>query len=146
MLNSLLAYHNKGGGLGYNLTVRYDDNGQIDVEIVNSIIYNTSGGSYFSSQAKLKIESSLFFGIDNGVILDRGSLHVTQSQGASGLASLGGGNIVADPQLDASFKLKPSSPGVNKGKKLASQFPELDCVDQPRVKNGVPDLGPFEDH
>jgi hypothetical protein len=147
ILHSTIAYHDKGAGTSYNMTFRYDDNGPIAVDIINSIIYNTSGGAYFSNQATVKITNSLFYGMDNGVLLDFGSTTILQSDGGAAFTAkgLGGGNLVADPGLDASFHPTASSIVINKGTVLSADYPTSDQLGKPRVKGAAPDLGPFED-
>ncbi len=149
ILHSVIAWHNKGAGTSYNMTFRHDDNGPILAEIINSIIFNTSGGAYFSNQATLSIQNSIFFGIDNGTVLDRGSVHLTLAGGATALtaAGFGSGNLFVDPQLDpVTMHPKAGSPAVNKGKQLPALYPATDLAGQPRVKSGAPDIGAFEDY
>jgi hypothetical protein len=148
ILHSVIGWHNKGAGTSYNMTFRYDDNGPIQADIINSIVYNTSGGAYFSKQATVNIQNSIFFGIDNGTVLDRGSVHLTLAGGAASIAAagLGSGNLFVDPLLDATSQHpKAGSPAINKGKPLSTLYPATDLAGNPRVKNGAPDLGPFED-
>ena len=54
-------------GYVYDMTFRYDDDGPIRVDIINSIIYDNSGGAYFSNNATVNISNTLFFGQQNGV-------------------------------------------------------------------------------
>jgi len=150
ILHSVIAYHNYGSGTTYNLTYCYDGpncDGGLQMEIIDSIVYNTSGGSYFKG-GTLKIENSLFYGMQNGTILEHGSTVIKVSDGAAAFSShgFGGGNIVSDAQLDSStMRLKAGSPAANKGKTLASAYPQYDCEGKARVKSGAPDLGAFED-
>jgi hypothetical protein len=151
ILHSVVGYHNYGSGESYNLTYCYDGpncDGALKMEIIDSIFFNTSGGSYFKG-GTLTIENSLFHGMENGRILEFGSTVISVSEGAAAFSArgLGGGNIVADPQLDSStMRPKASSPGNNKGKTLSSNYPQYDGEGKPRVKSGTPDLGAFEDY
>ena len=145
LLHSIIAFHNYKAGSSYNMTFGYDSNEAQQVDIVNSIIYKTSGGAYINKNSKLNIENSLFFGMENGNILSYGNSDVTIGQGVSGLAQFGSGNIVANPQLnEITFELKSTSPGINKGKKLSVNYPDFDILGRPRVKSGVCDISPFE--
>lgn len=141
-LHSVLAYHNYSSDTTYNMTVDYETNGSIQVEILNSIIYNTSGGSYFSGGSTLSIQNSIFYGMQNGTLLERGS--ATASTAAE-LATYGSGNLVQDPMVTADFHLKTGSPGINKGKALTTYYPATDAKGKPRVSGAGPDLGAFED-
>jgi hypothetical protein len=150
ILHSVIAFHNYGSGTSYNLTYCYDGpncDGPIQMEIIDSIIYNTSGGAFFKAGGKLTVENSIFYGMENGTILEWGGVRVNVSDGAGAFSStgLGGGNIVADPMLDAAMRLRAGSPGINSGKALSAAYPTLDCEGKPRVKSGTPDIGPFED-
>lgn len=147
LLHSTVAYHNKGGSTGYNMTFRYDDNAAIQVEIINSIIFNTSGGTYLSSKANVSIQNTLFYGIDNDVILDYGSVRIKLADAATAFSknNLGSGIVVGDPGLDNNFHQQAGSRVINAGKALTSIYPSVDLLGNPRVKNNQPDLGPFED-
>ena len=150
ILHSLIAFHNKGGLTSYNATFGYDSQQAQDIEIINSIFYNTSGGTYFNaaSQGKVKIENSIFYGMDNGEVIQIGSNLVRLSDGAGKIKTLGMGdnNYFVDPKLDGStFHLQSGSPAANKGKQLTATYPKFDCLGQPRVKGAAPDIGPFED-
>lgn len=145
ILNSTVGFHNFNGSTSYNMTFGYDSGDHIEIEIVNSIFFNTSGGSYINPQSNLKINNSLFFNMENGKILDYGTITVFLSQGRDGLTSFGSGNIVSDPLLDSFFHTLSGSPVINSGIKSENYFPLHDMLGNPRIKNGKPDLGPFED-
>jgi len=131
-------------GESYAMTVRYDDNGPIQIEIVNSIIASTSGSAYLSSAGTVSIRNSLFFGSRTGVLLSHGQTQITQAAGAAGLVGYGAGNLVADPLLDATKHPGASSPAVNAGVAAPSLYPAEDLAGGARVKGSAPDLGAFE--
>jgi len=149
LLHTVVAYHEKGGPTGYNMTFGYDSQAAQTVEIIDSIIYNTNGGTYFNGASNVLIENSLFFGIDDGMVLQSVKYGtVTLAHGPQRIDSLGMGsaNIFADPKLNASFHLQAGSPAIDKGKKLSNQYyPTTDLAGGPRVKGSGPDIGPFED-
>lgn len=147
LLHCVVAYHNKNGPSSYNMTFGYDDPEAQEVEIIDSIIYNTSGGAYFNAASRVRIINSLFYGMDNGKILDKGEEPLEFSQGpeALGARGLGEGNVFADPKLDEAFHPRPGSPAIDRGKALEALYPARDARGEPRVKGGGPDLGPFED-
>jgi hypothetical protein len=146
ILNSTIAYHNYQQGTSYNMAFRYDDNGPVQVDIINSIIYNTSGGAYFSTNAKVNISNSLFYGMENGTILEHGSTTIQTSDSPSIFQTkgLGSNNLIADPGLGADFIPKSGSCVANKGQILPTLFPTEDLDGCARVKSGLPDLGPYE--
>jgi hypothetical protein len=147
LLHTLVAYHNKGGGTSYNMTFGYDSQAAQEVEIINSIIYNTSGGAYFNPASSVKIVNSLFYGMDNGSVLEsgKGSLGLAEGPGAIQARGLGGGNVFSDPMLGEDFHLKAGSPAVDRGRRAGSFYPARDALGAPRVRGKGPDLGPFED-
>jgi len=147
LLHTVVAYHEKGGLGGYNMTFGYDSQAAQTVEIINSIIYNTNGGTYFNGSSTVKIENSLFWGMDDGLVLQSGKGDVSLSDGAQRITSLGLGsnNVFADPKLSSAYRLQTGSPAINKGKSLSSQYPSTDRAGAPRVKSGSPDFGPYED-
>jgi hypothetical protein len=147
LLHSLVAYHNKGAGSSYNMTFGYDSQAAQEVEIINSIIYNTSGGAYFNPASSVKIVNSLFYGMDNGNVLESGKGTVELSDGAGAIQArgLGRGNVFSDPMLSGDFRLKAGSPAVDRGRRGESAYPERDALGAPRIQGKGPDLGPFED-
>jgi hypothetical protein len=148
ILHSTIAFHNYNAGTSYNMTFRYDDNGPLQVEIINSIVYNTSGGAYFSNNATVTIANSLFYGMQNGVILDFGGIHITTSDSPTVFQTkgLGTANLITAPGLDADLRQGAASAVINKGKVLSTLYPAEDLEGRPRVKNALPDLGPFEEY
>ncbi len=146
MLNTILAYHNYNGLISYNMTIGYDSQAKIDIEIINSIIFNTSGGAYFNRNSSLKISHTLFYNMQNGKILDYGDKTVYISEGVQGLNMFGEGNMVKDPKLKSDFHANQDSPIIDAGVKLSLNFPKYDMLRNNRVKGKNPDLGPFEDY
>ena len=153
LLNSLVAFHNYGAQKSYNLTAGYGHGGPLQVELINSIFYNTSGGMYFANQAKVKVRSCLFSGIQNGQIMRvrRAGKVINITPLALGprtrALGLGRGNRVAKPKFVApdvgNFRLQPGSPALNKGV-VAEPFPSEDHEGNPRVFGAAPDIGPYE--
>jgi len=148
LLHTTVVYHNKGGGSGYSMTFGYDSQAAQTVEIIDSIIGNTNGGLYFNTKSAIQIRGSVFFAIDNGQVLEQGSTGVSLSDGANKIVSLGMGNanLFVDPKLTATYHLGASSPAIDKGQTLVTNYPAVDCQAQPRVKGQAPDPGPFEDY
>jgi len=145
LLHSVVAYHEKGGGSGYGMTFGYDSQANQAVELINTIVYNNNGGIYINGASTVKLENSLFFGIDNGMVVQTSAGDVYLSQGVAALAKFGAGNIIADPKVSSSFHLQSGSPGINKAKTLSTQYPTSDMAGNARVKGAAPDLGPYED-
>ncbi len=146
LLNTIIAYHNFGAGSSYNMTFGYDSQASMKVELINSIILNTAGGAYMNPKCDVTISHSVFYGIENGEILQHGSNTIKISQGTSGLLSYGPGNLVKNPGLDSNFHANSKSPTINTGVKLTTDFPIKDMNGKKRVKRNTPDLGPFEDY
>lgn len=147
ILHSIIAYHNFGSSESYNIAMNYDDNAPIQVDIINSIVWNASGGAYFSTAATLNLQNNIFFGIENGRVLDIRDIRVMLSDGVAKITTngLGSGNLFLDPMLNLTFHPMSGSPAINNGLLLPNQYPVLDLAGLPRVKNGVPDIGVFED-
>ncbi len=147
ILHSVIAYHNFGSSESYNISMNYDDNAPIQVDIINSVIWNTSGGAYFSTAATLNLQNNVFFGMENGRVLDIRDIRVMLSDGAAKITTngLGSGNLFLAPMLNLNFHPMTGSPVINNGLLLLNQYPVLDLAGLPRVKNGVPDIGVFED-
>jgi hypothetical protein len=129
------------GGNAYAMTFRYDDNGPIRVEIINSIVANTGGPLYVSRAGSLSVHNSLLFNSKNGKLIVHGPLEVTAATGA---AMLGSGNLIAAPGLDASLRPLPTSIAINRGRVWTPLYPAEDLDGRPRVKGGAPDIGSFE--
>ena len=153
LLNSLVAFHNYRGSKSYNLTAGYGIETPIKVSLINSIFYNTSGGMYFSNKAKVKVESCIFSGIQNGNLMQvrAAGKQVILTPLAFGARSrrlgLGRGNKVADPGFVApkkgDFRLKAGSAGVDRGV-VAAPYPRVDLSGMLRVQGKAPDIGPYE--
>ena len=147
LLHSVVAHHNKGGNFTYIMSFGYDSRAPQTVELVNSIIYNSSGGVHFTPMAKVTVNNTLFYGMDNGVMLESGKGKLTLAGGAKAIEKLGlgSGNVVADPLFDNAFHLRSGSPAADGGKKLGSLYPKLDRLGKKRLKGKAPDLGAHED-
>jgi len=153
ILNSVMAFHNYPGPSSYNLTASYDAHEKLKVELINSIFYNTSGGMYFQDGTSVSVKNCLFHGMKNGDLLRaqvRGQeVELTRETGAAAFKKrgIGSGVILADPQFvnpaKGDFRLKRSSPAVNKGV-MVPQMPPVDIAGGPRVKGGAPDIGALE--
>jgi len=144
LLHSIVAYHNYGGGTSYNLVLGYEENPTMQVEIINSAIFNTSGGMYVSSQADLTISHSLFHSIENNQILEHGGTNVYITDGPDGLNPYGAGNLVQDPIVNNFFYPQLNSPLINAGIELIEHYPQKDKDGNSRIIDGTPDIGPFE--
>lgn len=154
ILHSLVAYHNWPTPKSYNLTASHDAKEPLQVELINSIFYKTSGGMFFQDGTSVTIKNCVFSDMRNGLVLRalvRGKeVEVTLPQARkAGLqrAGFGGGNHVADPNFRAEakgdFTLKRSSPAVNGGA-MVKDYPATDFRGRKRVQGGKPDIGPFE--
>lgn len=154
VLHSVMAFHNYRRGPSYNLTAGYDTKGRLEVELANSIFYNTSGGMFFSDNTRLRISSCIFFGMENRNILRalvRGREIEYQTGPATARAiekaGLGTGLLLVDPRFVApergDFRLRAGSPALNRGARVAPA-PVTDRNGAPRVLGAAPDLGPFE--
>jgi len=144
LLHSTVAYHNYDGGPSYGMTFGYDSQSPQTVEIINSVVFNTSGGAYVNPHAALLVSHSLFFGMQSGVILWYGDETVSIADGAPGLNPFGPANLVTDPRLDAEYRPRAGSPVIDAGVVLTTDFPRKDQEGNPRILGNAPDLGPFE--
>jgi len=144
LLHTLVAYHNKGGDSSYNATFGYDSQEALEIQIVNSIFYNHASCTYFNDASTVLIDNSIFFGMDDGQVVQKGSKVVTLSDGPAAL-NMGSDNQFVDPMLTADFHLQAGSPAGNKAKTLGASYPTTDCLGRPRIKGDKPDIGPFED-
>jgi hypothetical protein len=144
LLHCVVAYHNHGAGSSYNMTFGYDTGSAMTVEIVDTIVFNTSGGAYVTGAATLRVDHSLFFGMENGNLLAHGDREIELAQGAAALARYGAGNLVADPRLDEGFAPTAGSPAVDAGVVLPDDYPSRDRLGAPRVQGPAPDLGAVE--
>lgn len=150
LLHSIVAYHNydEAPGSSYNMTFGYDAQAAQTVEIIDSLIFNHSGGAYTNNKSTVRIENSLFHGIKNGNIIEtsKGLIKLAGGPASIQTKGLGSANIVASPGIDTTtFHLQSGSAAINKGKALATDYPKSDRSNHPRVKGGTPDLGPYED-
>ena len=153
LVNSLVAYHNYDGDKSYNLTAGYGIRKGLEVSLINSIFYNTSGGMYFADQAKVKVSHCIFSGVQNGNIMriHRGGKELTLTPLALGARSkalgLGEGNRVARPGFvnptEGDFRLKAGSVALDAGV-VAMPYPAEDRDGAPRIKGKAPDIGPYE--
>lgn len=85
------------------------------VDIIDSSLFNTSGGTYINPLDSVRITNSLFFRIENDQILEYGNTTVRISDGAAGLNSFGADNMVGDPGLGSVFRPVSGSRAVNAG-------------------------------
>jgi len=145
LLHTTIANAGRGAE-AYSMTVRYDDNGPIRVDIINSVISGAGGGMYLSERSTVSIRNSLFHGSANGLVLSRGPLNVAEASGPNGItaAGLGQGNFIGDPGLDGNLRPVAGSALANHGVRLGSEYPSTDLDGHPRVKGSAPDIGAFE--
>jgi hypothetical protein len=153
VLHSLVAFHNFQKDQSYNLTAGYDTSKKLNVEIVNSIFYNTAGGMFFSNHTKVNINHSLFYGMENKKVLraylSGREIEVMLQQSTAVFDKVGLGNNVrfADPQFikprTSNFFLKATSPAINRGR-VTEAYPKTDRRGELRIKGGAPDIGPYE--
>jgi hypothetical protein len=154
LLHVVMAFHNYRSGASYNLTAGYDTKEHLDVELANSIFYNTSGGMYFSDNMKLRVSNCIFFGMENRKVLRARAggrehdLTFSATAGALDRLGLGRGNLFVNPQFVGAergdFRLRPASPAINRGARAATGYPATDKSGAPRIAGGVPDIGAYE--
>ncbi len=144
ILHSVFGYHNYKGPTSYFATLGYDTRGVTQAEIINSVFFNASGGIWVDPGAALTVTGSLFYGNDNGRVLEQGELLIESQNGAVQLAKLGGGNAIVDPLLDEQLRPGPGSPARNRGVRLTQHYPAVDRLGAPRIKGPAPDIGAFE--
>jgi hypothetical protein len=153
ILNSLMAFHNYPGPRSYNLTAGYDSREQLQVELINSIFYRTSGGMFFQDGTTVKVKHCIFHDMKNGELLRaaaRGeeiSLDIAGGAAVFTSSGLGTGVILDAPRFVApdrgDYRLMRSSPGIDRGIRVA-KMPAVDITGAPRIRSGTPDIGPFE--
>ena len=153
ILNSVMAFHNYPGPASYNLTAGYDSREKLQVELINSIFFRTSGGMFFQDGTTVKVEHCIFHDMTNGELLrtqirgEEVSLNTEAGAGAFTQSGIGTGVILADPEFvdpdGGDFRLTRSSPGANRGIRV-SDMPAVDIADTARIKGGAPDIGAFE--
>ena len=153
LVNSLVAFHNYDGNKSYNLTAGHGIREGLEVSLINSIFYNTSGGMYFADQAKVEVSHCLFSGIQNGNLMrvHKGGKVVNLTPLALGARTkalgLGEGNRVGKPGFvdpaKGNFQLKAGSVAVDGGR-VAMPYAAEDRLGNPRVVGKAPDIGPFE--
>lgn len=141
LLHSFVGYHNYNADLSYNMVYGYGTEYDMVVEIINSAVFNTSGGAYFSENTELTISHSLFYDMQNGRILEHGNNTVYTEQG---LSDYGEGNLVHVPGLDDALYPLPGSILINAGMELQNDYPAIDYSGNPRIIQGSPDIGPHE--
>ncbi len=115
LLNCTIGYHNFHGLTSYNMSFGYDTTGHTSlIELVNCIIFNTSGGIWFNPDYTVRISHCLFHGMENGRIFEHGAHLATLNDGSAGFAGYGSGNQVADPGLDSAFRPRSGSPAIDR--------------------------------
>jgi hypothetical protein len=145
VLHSVFGFHNHGGDTSYFATFGYDSRGVSRVEILNSIFFNASGGIWIDPQAEVSVAGSMFWGNDNGHVLEHGDHGIELSDGDAAFVKQGyGQGRIVDPELDATMKPKPGSPARNGGRKLQRAYPTRDRAGKPRIQGVAPDVGAFE--
>ena len=157
VLNTTVAYHERGGS-AYAVTVGYDlPNEQIRLEIINSIFYENSGCIWLSpGTTQLDVRNSIFFGSGDGseITWERSAGEIVVGAGYDPISALeaaggGGDNLgFVDPRFVApdagDFHLQAGSPGRDHGVAWPEAFPTFDLTAGPRVLGSAPDLGPYE--
>jgi hypothetical protein len=152
VLNSVVAYHNYPEPKSYNLTASYDSRERLDVELVNSIFYKTSGGMFFQDGTRVTVRSCVFHEMKNGTYMRlqwRGrELTLTRRGGLAAFRKIGAkGVVLADPRFVApergDFRLRRGSPAANAGIRVA-HMPAVDVAGAPRIKGSAPDIGAHE--
>lgn len=144
LLNSVIAYHNYDLGESYSMTFGYDSQFPMQVEIINSIIFNNSGGMYFNPGSKVQIRNTLFHGIQNNLILEQNEKAISLADGPNALKNYGDNILFQDPGLDDFFYPSDNSSIIDRGLRLDQAFPSKDKNGNPRIHGPNPDLGPFE--
>lgn len=156
LLNSVVAYHNWRGLSSYVMTVGYDQSGDFEVDLVNTVFYRTAGGVWINPQARLRVQSCAFSEADNQVALDGprqdrgGVVQLTYGSDPDLFRSygLGSGNLLGiDPLfVDADnqdYHLKRGSPLIDAGTP-EPKAPEVSMDGLPRPADSPVDIGPFE--
>jgi hypothetical protein len=145
LLHSVFGFHNFGGASSYFATLGYDRRGVIQVDIINTIFFNASGGIWIDPNAKVSIRGSLFWGNENGKVLEHGQNVVTVQGGDAQFARMGYGSArIADPRLGADMIPLVGSPARNGGVAHAAQYPSMDHGGAARMQGNAPDIGAFE--
>ncbi len=145
LLHSVFGFHNFGGASSYFATLGYDRRGVSQVDIINSIFFNASGGIWIDPDANVSIRGSLFWGNENGKVLEHGPNVVTVQGGDAQFARMGYGSArIADPRLGADMTPLLGSPARNGGVALAAHYPSMDRRGAARVQGSAPDIGAFE--
>lgn len=153
LLHCLIAHHNwTDKASAYVLTAGYDETGEYDVTIANTIFFEHSdGGLYLPALGKVRVLNCLFSRMGQKAF-EHGHEHSFDFAGKADVfaqAGVGTGNIITD---DPGFELpKPGqlsvgdkSPAIDAGVKLDGPTPAKDMTGKPRLQGSAPDIGPYE--
>ena len=147
LLNSTLGFTSElAAHRDYSMVFSYDERLPMQIEIVNSIISNPSGGAWINPESsQVSIRNSLFHSADGSEVLIHGSFETSYSDGAEGINQrYGSANLTADPRLDGNLRPAGTSPAIDAGIALTVDFPAHDVDGARRISGAVPDLGAYE--
>jgi hypothetical protein len=153
LLHCLIAHHNwTDKASAYVLTAGYDETGEYDVTIANTIFFEHSdGGLFLPALGKVRILNCMFARMGTKAF-EHGHEHSFDFAGKADVfaqAGVGGGNIITDDpgiQLPKPGELRVSdtSPAIDGGVKLDGPVPAKDIMGKPRLQGSAPDIGPYE--
>jgi len=152
LLHCLIAHHNwTDKAPAYVLTAGYDQPGNFDITIANTIFFeHARGGLYLPLSGKVRVLNCIFSRMgEKGC--DHGREHTVPFAGNTDVfaqAGLGAGNIVTDaPGLElpkpGELHLQENSPAIDGGAKLDGPVPVKDAQGKPRLQRAAPDIGPY---
>ena len=147
LLNSTLGFTSElVGHRDYSMVFSYDERLPMQIEVINSIISNPSGGVWINPEtSRVAIRNSLFHTADGSEILIHGSFEVSYSDGADRINQrYGTRNLTADPLLDGDLRPAGSSPAIDAGVALPFDFPAHGIGGMSRISGAAPDLGAYE--
>jgi hypothetical protein len=147
-LHVLVADHDPNGS-GYVGTWGYDAQGPgFEVEIVNSIFYETSaGGLFVPAQTELSIRNTIFDDATGKLVdIGPGTQYQVSELDAFESAGHGTGNTVGAPMFtdapNRDFSTNASSPARDAAEVIADLDRDIDG--NPRTRGAGPDIGPVE--
>ncbi len=132
-------------GQNYLMYVQYDNPVPVHLTVRNTIFSSRGPEApiYIGAASTLVADHNLFFFPQNEAVLTHGD----QSYTCANLASLGAGNMCADPRFlrpawgeVGDYHLQGSSPAINNG--TSEGAPPLDLEKRPR--DSQPDIGAYE--